>query len=223
MDSFSNITSLIKKYKAQYNNPNNLCLLAVSKGQPLEKIVALYKQGQRAFGENYLQEALEKMMALADREIEWHFIGTIQSNKTRKIAENFSWVQTVADSNIAKRLNEQRPAYLPPLNICIEVNICSERSKSGIAPKDVLTLAQYCMSLPKLKLRGLMCIPEQCDDMHKQRDAFHTMSLLYQSLREQGLPLDTLSMGMSDDMEAAISEGTTMVRIGTALFGGRTL
>lgn len=222
MEQLANLISLIQQYKTYYNNPNNIKLLAASKGQPLEKITALYNQGQRAFGENYLQEALEKMTALADTEIEWHFIGTVQSNKTKKIAEHFSWVQTVADSKIAKRLSEQRPSPLPPLNICIEVNISNEASKSGIAPKEVLALAQYCMTLPKLKLRGLMCIPEQYNDIHKQRDIFHTMFLLYQSLRKQDLPLDTLSMGMSGDMEAAIAEGSTMVRIGTALFGERS-
>lgn len=221
MEQLKNILNQIQNYKKQYNNPNPIKLLAASKGQAIENIVALYNRGQRLFGENYLQEALEKMTALADTEIEWHYIGSIQSNKVKKIAEYFAWVQTVASNNIAKKLNEHRPSRLPPLNICIEVNISNEESKSGVAPNDVLALAQYCMTLPKLKLRGLMCIPEPHHDIKAQQDIFHEMFLLYKSLRQQGLPLDTLSMGMSQDLEAAIAEGTTMVRIGTALFGDR--
>lgn len=221
MEQLTTLTAKIQQYKSQYKNPNNIKLIAVSKGQPVEKMIALYNEGQRAFGENYLQEAQDKILALADKEIEWHYIGKIQSNKTKKIAEYFSWAQTVASNNIAKRLSEQRPSHLAPLNICIEVNISNQASKSGVAPSDVLALANYCMTLPNLKLRGLMCIPEQHTHLSDQRKIFHDMFLLYKSLCEQGLPLDTLSMGMSGDMEAAIAEGSTMVRIGTALFGER--
>lgn len=222
MEQLAKLLEKIKIYKTQYKNPSNIKLLAVSKGQSLEKIVALYNRRQHAFGENYLQEALEKMTALADTDIEWHFIGTIQSNKIKKIAEHFSWVQTVTSSTMANRLNEHRPSKLSSLNICIEVNISNDPNKSGVAPDKVLALAHHCMTLPKLKLRGLMCIPEQHTDIKKQREIFHEMFLLYKSLRQQGLPMDTLSMGMSGDMEAAIAEGSTMVRIGTALFGDRS-
>jgi pyridoxal phosphate enzyme (YggS family) len=221
MEQLKNIITLIQKYKTQYSNPNHIKLLAVSKGQSLDAIANLYNHGQRAFGENYLQEALEKMTALADTQIEWHYIGTIQSNKIKKIAEYFSWVQTVADNNVAKKLNAHRPSPLPPLNICLEVNISNAANKSGVAPAEVLALAQYCMTLPKLKLRGLMCIPEPHTELSQQREIFHEMFLLYKNLKQQGLALDTLSMGMSGDMEAAIAEGSTMVRIGTALFGER--
>jgi len=222
MSAFSDVINDIQKYQTQYHR-TNITLLAVSKTQPIEKILALYNEGQRSFGENYLQEALEKITSLQDKDIEWHFIGRMQRNKTKKIAENFSWVQTVASELIAKRLSEQRPMHLPALNICIEVNISHDPNKSGVAPEQVLTLAQYCLTLSNIKLRGLMCIPEQQSEFAQQRIIFRKMFELYQSLQQQGLALDTLSMGMSGDMEAAIAEGSTMLRIGTALFGKRKL
>lgn len=196
-------------------------LLAASKGQSVDSIAEVYQQGQRCFGENYLQEALTKITALPDTSIEWHFIGPIQSNKTRKIAEHFAWVQSVDDVIIAKRLHEQRPAHLPPLNICIQVNSSSETSKSGVSIQNVAALMNECLALPRLKLRGLMAIPAPEIEFAKQRQQFQTLFTLWQSLRDQGYELDTLSMGMSADFEAAIAEGSTLVRIGTAIFGER--
>jgi hypothetical protein len=177
----------------------------------------MYNEGQRLFGENYLQEALPKIKALP-QDIEWHFIGTIQRNKTKKIAEHFAWVQSVANVDIAQRLNNQRPIHLPSLNICIEVNINNEPSKSGVLVKDVLPLAVYCLTLPRLSLRGIMAIPEKTDDFKLQRHSFNQLSLLYESLRRKKIDLDTLSMGTSQDFEAAVAEGSTMVRIGGDLF-----
>ena len=168
------------------------------------------------FGESYLQEALPKIALFPD--IEWHFIGPIQSNKTRKIAEHFAWVQSVANAKIAQRLNDQRPPHLPPLNICIEVNISHELTKSGIIEQDLFKLTEYCLNLPRLKLRGLMGIPAPTADLEQQRKQFHQLFLLYQTLKQQGFDLDTLSMGMSDDFEAAIAEGSTLVRIGTRVY-----
>lgn len=196
-------------------------LLAVTKKHTADDIIAAYLAGQTAFGENYLQEALAKMSLLADKKIEWHFIGPIQSNKTRKIAEHFAWVQSVDSAKIAKRLNDQRPEHLPALNICIEVNISHEQSKSGIIIDEVAGLAAYCQTLPRLQLRGLMAIPKEAEQFEEQRKTFRQLNQLYQDLCAQGLPLDTLSMGMSEDFEAAIAEGATMVRIGTAIFGER--
>lgn len=196
-------------------------MLAVSKGQSIEKIREAYDAGQQLFGENYLQEALIKMTALSDVHIEWHFIGPIQSNKTRKIAEHFSWVHSVDNLKTAQRLNDQRPAHLPPLNICLEVNISHEISKSGIAPPQTKSLATTCLSLPRLRLRGLMAIPAPQIDFQQQRAAFHLLAELFHALRGDGIPLDTLSMGMSDDFEAAIAEGSTIIRLGTAVFGRR--
>lgn len=223
MQTLLAIKSLIADYEKKYHrNHGSVHLLAVSKGQATEKIQTAYQAGQRAFGENYLQEALDKMSALADKEIEWHFIGKIQKNKTRKIAEHFAWVQSISDIQIAQRLNEQRPSHLPPLNVCIEVNISHEETKLGITPEQVWTLAQDCMNLKQLRLRGLMVIPAPTDDVIQQRKTFHDVFALYQNLCQRGLALDTLSMGMSDDMEAAIAEGSTMVRIGRRLFGQRS-
>lgn len=208
------LNSKIAAYEEKYHRPSgSVELLAVSKGQPIEKILSVYHTGQRQFGENYLQEALPKIAALPD-DIIWHFIGPVQSNKTRKIAEHFHWVQSVDDLAIAKRLNDQRPAHLPPLNICIQVNIDNEPTKSGIAPEMVFDLATACLTLPRLRLRGLMSLP-------KRQASFHDLNNLFKSLCQQGISLDTLSMGMSDDFEAAIAEGSTMIRIGRALFGPR--
>jgi pyridoxal phosphate enzyme (YggS family) len=219
--NLSAIKQRIGDYEKKYSRPTDAVkLLAVSKSQSIEKIIAAYSEGQHAFGENYLQEALVKIRKLPT-DIEWHFIGTIQSNKTKMIAENFDWVQSITSVQIAKRLNDQRPAHLPPLNICIEVNISDENTKAGIRLKNVLSLANVCVNLPHLRLRGLMTIPFPNKEMNLQRLSFQQLYQLYQSLLEEGLSLDTLSMGMSDDFEAAIAEGSTMVRIGTALFGER--
>jgi pyridoxal phosphate enzyme (YggS family) len=197
-------------------------LLAVSKTFPAAAVREAYHGGQVAFGENYLQEALEKMEALRDLPLEWHFIGPIQSNKTRAIAENFAWVHSVDRLKIAERLSAQRPAHLPPLNICLQVNVSGEESKSGVAPSGVEQLAQAVARLPHLKLRGLMTIPAPAKDEAAQRVPFARMRALLEQLKSQGVMLDTLSMGMSYDYAAAIWEGATIVRIGTAIFGART-
>ncbi|RON07415.1 YggS family pyridoxal phosphate enzyme [Pseudomonas brassicacearum] len=194
-------------------------LLAVSKTKPSDAVREAYAAGVRDFGENYLQEALGKQLELADLPLIWHFIGPIQSNKTRAIAENFAWVHSVDRLKIAQRLSEQRPAELPPLNICIQVNVSGEASKSGCTPADLPALANAISALPRLKLRGLMAIPEPTEDRAAQDAAFATVQKLQASLN---LPLDTLSMGMSHDLESAIAMGATWVRIGTALFGART-
>lgn len=203
--------------KAQ-RDPATIGLLAVSKTKPAEALREAYAAGLRDFGENYLQEALGKQAELSDLPLCWHFIGPIQSNKTRAIAENFAWVHSVDRLKIAQRLSEQRPAELPPLNICIQVNVSGEASKSGCAPEDLPALANAISALPNLKLRGLMAIPEPTEDRAAQSAAFATVRNLQDSLN---LPLDTLSMGMSHDLEAAIEQGATWVRIGTALFGAR--
>lgn len=203
-------------------DPDAITLLAVTKKQSIDTVRAAYAAGQRIFGENYLQEALPKIEALTGMGCEWHFIGPIQSNKTRKIAENFDWVQSVASSSIAKRLHEQRPAHLPPLNICIEVNLNAEASKSGVTPENLMALAQTCQSLSRLRLRGLMAIPAPSDDMVAARANFHHLYELQQQLKSMNMAVDTLSMGMSHDLEAAIAEGSTLVRIGQAIFGPRT-
>jgi pyridoxal phosphate enzyme (YggS family) len=196
-------------------------LLAVSKTFPAEAVREAYQGGQRAFGENYLQEALDKMRLLSDLPIEWHFIGPIQSNKTRPIAEHFAWVHSVDRLKVAQRLSEQRPATMPPINICLQVNVSGEASKSGVAPEEALQLAPELSRLPRLKLRGLMSIPAPAPGEAEQRLAFAKMRELLQRLNEQGLGLDTLSMGMSHDFPAAIKEGATIVRIGTVIFGAR--
>ena len=197
---------------------DHIGLLAVSKTKPAVAVREAYAAGIRDFGENYLQEALEKQAELSELPLIWHFIGPIQSNKTKPIAENFAWVHSVDRLKIAQRLSEQRPADLPPLNICLQVNVSAEDSKSGCAPAELAALAQAVSQLPNLRLRGLMAIPEPTDDVAAQRAAFARL----RELRD-GLPLtlDTLSMGMSHDLDAAIAEGATWVRIGTALFGAR--
>jgi pyridoxal phosphate enzyme (YggS family) len=201
-------------------------LLAVSKTFPFEAVLEAMQTGQRAFGENYLQEGVDKIAAVAaaapDAGLEWHFIGPIQSNKTRPIAENFDWVHAVDRLKIAQRLSEQRPAGLSPLNVCLQVNISGEASKSGVAPADLLELARQVAALPNLRLRGLMAIPEAETDAAKQHLPFAQLRLLFEQLQQAGLPLDTLSMGMSGDLAAAVAEGATIVRIGTAIFGKRT-
>ena len=194
-------------------------LLAVSKGQSVERIQAAAAAGQKAFGENYVQEALAKMRAMEELRLpglEWHLIGPLQSNKTRLAAESFAWVQTIASEKVARRLSEQRPEALPPLNVLIQVNVSGEASKSGVAPRDVPALAQAVQQMPRLKLRGLMAIPEP----GAPRERYREVKRLFDGMKAQ-FGFDTLSMGMSDDMELAIAEGATMVRIGTAIFGAR--
>ncbi len=196
-------------------------LLAVSKTFAADAVREAYRAGQAAFGENYLQEALQKIEDLQDLPLEWHFIGPIQSNKTRDIAQNFAWVHSVDRLKIAERLSAQRPPQLPALNICLQVNVSGEQSKSGVAPEAVMQLAKDIAQLPRLRLRGLMAIPAPADDASAQRAPFAQMRRLLQELNKQGLSLDTLSMGMSHDFAAAIKEGSTMVRVGTAIFGAR--
>lgn len=207
--------------KAAHRNVTEVRLLAVSKTFPAEMVREAYQGGQTAFGENYLQEALEKIVALNDLPLEWHFIGPIQSNKTRTIAENFLWVHGVDRLKIAVRLSEQRPARLPPLNICLQVNVSGEASKSGVPPEEVAGLAQEIERLPHIRLRGLMTIPAPAKNEMEQRVPFSQMRVLLDELNSRGLGLDTLSMGMSHDYPAAILEGATIVRIGTAIFGNR--
>ncbi|CAH2796675.1 MAG: Pyridoxal phosphate-containing protein YggS [uncultured Caballeronia sp.] len=202
---------------------SSVALLAVSKTFPAEDVRAAFNAEQRAFGENYVQEAVAKITELAKlrREIEWHFIGPLQSNKTKIVAENFDWVHSVDRLKIAQRLSEQRPDGLAPLNVCLQVNVSGEASKSGVAPDEVLTLANQIATLPKLMLRGLMAIPEPAGTLDEQRVPHRRLREIMDTLRADGLELDTLSMGMSADIEAAILEGATMVRIGTAIFGAR--
>jgi pyridoxal phosphate enzyme (YggS family) len=205
--------------------PGDVTLLAVSKTFGADAVLAAMRAGQMAFGENYLQEALDKIaaikFALPQGGPAWHFIGPIQSNKTRPIAEHFDWVHTVEREKIAARLSEQRPAGLPDLNICLQVNISGEASKSGVTPFDLPALARAVAQLPRLRLRGLMAIPEPETDVQRQRLAFAQLRALYEQLKADGLALDTLSMGMSADMRAAVLEGATIVRVGSAIFGSR--
>lgn len=200
-------------------------LLAVSKTKPVEDIQAAIDAGQHAFGENYVQEGIEKIQYFADKhpELEWHFIGPLQSNKTRLVAEHFDWMQTIDRAKIADRLNEQRPRHKAPLNVLIQINISDESSKSGIPPQEMLMLAKHIENLPHLCLRGLMAIPAPTDNLAEQEKAFNEMQALFEKLKAAcpNQQIDTLSMGMTDDMETAITCGTTMVRIGTAIFGKR--
>lgn len=202
-------------------DPAQVRVLAVAKTKPPAAIAAALDAGQREFGENYLQEALAKIAAIERPEIIWHFIGAIQSNKTCAIAEHFAWVHTLAREKIARRLNVQRPADLPPLNVCIEVNISGEPQKAGVAPAELGDLAAAVAELPRLKLRGLMTLPAPEKDFAAQRESFRRLADEYARLRAAGYELDTLSMGMSGDFEAAIAEGATIVRIGTGIFGAR--
>lgn len=196
-------------------------LLAASKTFPAERIREAVAAGQRAFGENYVQEGLAKIGALDDLALEWHFIGPLQSNKTRPVAEHFDWVHGIERLKIAERLSAARGAGRPPLQVCIQVNVSGEASKSGVSPADTATLAHAVAGLPNLRLRGLMAIPEPTDDLALARRRFAMLRELRDGLNRDGLSLDTLSMGMSDDLEAAILEGATIVRIGTAIFGER--
>ena len=199
----------------------SVTLLAVTKAQPAEVVRAAADLGLDDFGESYLQEALEKLDALQDRPLTWHFVGRIQANKTRPIAERFAWVHAVDRFKIAARLAEQRPHYAPPLNICLQVRLGDEESKGGVAADELPALAHAVAQLPRVKLRGLMCIPPEETEAARQHAWFGQLRRLYEMLNAGGAALDTLSMGMSGDFEAAIEEGATMVRIGTALFGPR--
>jgi len=203
--------------------PESVRLLAVSKTFPAEALRAAHAAGQAAFGENYVQEGLDKIAALGDLrgQLEWHCIGPLQSNKTRAVAEQFDWVHSVDRLKIAQRLSEQRPAQLAPLQVCLQVNVDGGANKSGLAPADVLPLAQAVAALPRLRLRGLMAIPEPAPDFGTQRELFLRVTRLYEALRAAGLGLDVLSLGMSADLEAAVAAGSTLVRVGTAIFGGR--
>ena len=203
-------------------DPARVRLLAVSKTWPADSVREAAAAGQRAFGENYVQEGVAKVDELAGLGLEWHFIGPLQSNKTRLVANRFSWVHSIDRLKIAERLSEQRDAHLPPLEVCIQVNVSGEASKSGVAPPDLPELARAVAALPRLRLRGLMAIPEPTPDVALQRARFASLRAMRDELNAAGLALDTLSMGMSDDLEAAIAEGSTLVRVGTAIFGSRS-
>ncbi len=221
-DQLAKVTARIHQVAlAVARNPQSVQLIAVSKTQPAAALAEAYAWGQRRFGENYLQEALEKQQQLAELAIEWHFIGPIQSNKTRAIAEHFAWVHSVDRLKIARRLSDQRPTGLPPLQICLQVNIDHEPSKSGVSLADLPALAKAVAALPNIQLRGLMAIPEASDNSVIQRAAFAHLRHALEQLNQQGLELDTLSMGMSGDLEAAVAEGATFVRVGTDIFGAR--
>ena len=212
--------------RASGRDPSGVQLLAVTKTAPPDAIRDAFGAGQRSFGENYVQEALDKQSSLEaagfEGRIEWHLIGPLQSNKTRAAAGCFDWVHTIDREKVARRLSEARPPEAAPLNVLIQVNVSGEASKSGVAPAEVAQLARLTKSLPHLRLRGLMAIPEPTQDESLQLERFRTVRELFDGLNEQGLQLDTLSMGMSQDLEAAVAEGSTMVRIGTAIFGERT-
>jgi pyridoxal phosphate enzyme (YggS family) len=202
--------------------PGDISLLAVSKTWPASDVRTAALAGQRAFGENYVQEGTEKIAELAALGLEWHFIGPLQSNKTRLVAETFDWVHSVDRLKIAERLAEQRPDSLPPLQICVQVNISGEETKSGVPVSDLPVLARQIALLPRLQLRGLMAIPAPTEDAGEQRQAFRRLREVFAGLKEEGLAIDTLSMGMTHDLEAAIAEGSTLVRVGTAIFGERS-
>lgn len=221
-DNLACIRQQIADAQARFQATQPVTLCAVSKAQPATAIRAAYDAGQTVFGENYLQEALQKQAELDDCAIAWHFIGPIQSNKTQPIARHFDWVHSVDRLKIAQRLSDARPSDLPPLNICLQVNISEEASKSGASGQELLELALNIKQLPHLQLRGLMAIPAPCSDFEQQRDQFRQVRALFEQLNSHGLQLDTLSIGMSGDFAAAIAEGATLVRIGTAIFGART-
>ena len=224
--NIEHITSQIR-YDEQKcgRTPESVQLLAVSKTKPVEAILEAYQAGQTAFGENYVQEGVSKVQHFAehypDNRIEWHFIGPIQSNKSRLVAEHFDWVHTIDRTKIAQRLNDQRPSELKPLQVLIQVNTSGETSKSGVTEAEVFELAELISRLPNLTLRGLMSIPANVSDYESQLHEFHKLATLKQTLEAQFPEIDTLSMGMSGDMTAAIEAGSTMVRIGTAIFGAR--
>ena len=221
-DAFLKVNERIRSAEQCYGRtPDSVQLLAVSKTFSADHLRYAAELGQQAFGENYLQEGLEKQSLLADLALSWHFIGPLQSNKSRAVAENFSWIHSVDRLKLARRLSEQRPKKLAPLNVCLQVNVSGEASKSGVAPDEVQALAASVVELPGLRLRGLMALPAVSHEFDQQRRAFAEVRGLYQTLIDAGFCLDTLSMGMSGDLEAAIAEGATMVRVGSALFGAR--
>jgi len=212
---------IVRAAVAAGRDPSSVTLLAVSKTHPAVLVEQALAAGQRAFGENYVQEAVEKMDALAGKEVVWHLIGPLQSNKTRLVAGRFDWVHTIESEKIARRLSDQRPAGMVPLNVLIQVNVSGEASKSGVSPGAVGALAAAVSALPRLNLRGLMTIPEPTADVGRQKANFRRVREIHEKLKKENFKLDTLSMGMSDDMESAIAEGATLVRIGTAIFGAR--
>ncbi len=222
---FTNITKLLERVRLaaekSQRTAGDIRVLAVSKTHPAEAIRAAYRCGLDHFGESYLQEALAKMEELGDLPLTWHFIGPIQSNKTRPIAEHFAWVHSVDRSKIARRLSDHRPDDLPPLQVCLQVNISGEQSKSGVSLDELPRLAREVIGMPRLQLRGLMAIPAPSTDPGQQRAAFASLRLALARLQTLAPGADTLSMGMSDDLEAAIAEGSTMVRVGTDIFGSR--
>jgi PLP dependent protein len=223
-DKLAHVNERIASACAAAGRPvQSVTLLAVSKTFRAEAVAEAHAAGQRRFGENYVQEALEKIAALAALEppVEWHLIGPLQSNKARVVAEGFDWVHSVDRLKVAERLSVHRPAHLAPLSICLQVNISGEASKSGVVPAEVPALAQAVSALPRLRLRGLMAIPEVAADLTAQRRPHRALHALFEALRRDGLAVDTISAGMSGDLEAAILEGATMVRVGTAIFGGR--
>ena len=210
-----------KAAEAAGRSPDSVRLLAVSKTWPLSCVLEAASAGQRAFGENYVQEGVDKISAALNQKLEWHFIGPLQSNKSRLVAEHFDWVHSIDRLKIAERLAEQRPPELPALQVCVQVNVSGEDSKSGCTPDQALSLCQAVSSLPGLRLRGLMAIPEPSEDFDTQRRPFRLLREIFEQIRASGFEIDTLSMGMSHDLEAAIAEGATIVRVGTAIFGER--
>ena len=223
VDSLQAIHATITAAKLSAQRSDDVQLLAVSKAQPADKLRAAYLAGQTMFGENYVQEAINKQAELQDCNIEWHFIGPIQSNKTALITQHFAWVHSVDRVKIAQRLNDARPSNMPPLNVCIQINSSDEGSKSGVDIGLLSMLAKAILHMPHLKLRGLMAIPAPTKDLAKQRAQFKIVAAAFKMLQQQGFELDTLSIGMSDDYVAAIQEGATIVRIGSALFGARSI
>ena len=221
-ENYRKIQDLLAKAAADAGRPGDpVRLLAVSKKKPVEAILAAAAAGQRDFGENFVQEGLEKIENCGRDDLVWHFIGHLQSNKTRAVAQHFQWVHTIDRLKIARRLSDQRPQHAPDLNVCIEVNIDEEPQKGGVSPGETADLAREIARLPRLTLRGLMCLPAIREGFEAQREPFAALRRLYEALNDEGLRLDTLSMGMSADYAAAIHEGATIVRIGTALFGAR--
>ena len=220
--SLEEIRNRVTILERQYARPpGSVKVIAVSKTKPPEAVRAAAEAGQRDFGENHLQDSLSKLDALADLDLVWHFIGPVQSNKTRIIAERFDWVHSIDRAKIARRLSEQRPDDRPPLEVCIQVNVSGETSKSGAAPGEVEELVRLVGDLPRLRLRGLMTLPRPSDDLAEQRRPFRELRTALEALNTHGFHLDTLSMGMTNDMEAAIAEGATLIRIGTAIFDAR--
>ncbi len=229
-DSLAAVRERIAAAERRFDRPpGSVALVAVAKTKPAALIREAWEAGQRRFGENFVQEAVAKVDELSTLAgpggIEWHFVGALQTNKSRTVAERFDWVHTVDRVRIARRLSDQRPAWLAPLNVCLQVNVSGERSKSGVDVSEAADLASAVAELPRLRLRGLMTIPRPCTGLDEQRGALRPLVEAYERLRGDGHPLDTLSMGMTDDLEAAVAEGSTLVRVGTAVFGprGRTL